>query len=157
MWFTLPWGCFTQGRAIESTLGGRCAGSVTLSFSSEVWFLLKPSGFLSSPQGLKRDRWWCGSFHPFRSKSLFCGNDPGSGIHRGSVGRRNLVVESGRVSPSSVGFARSLINASALAKPCRTVPTVNPLVSVRHPGPAWTPFWPSGIQMEGFQGGINVS
>lgn len=51
-----------------------------------------------------------------------------------------MVVGSGRVSLSSVGFACSLITASALVKPYRTVPTDNPLVSVRHPGPApWDP------------------
>lgn len=43
-----------------------------------------------------------------------------------------MVAESGRV-----GLACSLINASALAKPYRSVPTVSPPVSVRHPGPPW--------------------
>lgn len=57
-------------------------------------------------------------------------------ILRGSVGRRDLVVESGRVSLSSVGSACSLITASAFANPYSTVPTDNPVVSVSDPGPA---------------------
>lgn len=61
------------------------------------------------------------------------------------------------MSLSSVGFVYSLITASAFAKPYRAVSTDNPLVSVRHPGPAWPLFLPCGIQMEGVQGRINSS
>lgn len=43
---------------LTDALGGSCAGSVNLSVSSEVWFLLKASAPLSSSQGLKSDRRW---------------------------------------------------------------------------------------------------
>lgn len=71
----LALGLLLLREGLAGTLGGRRAGSVHLSIFSEVWFLLKASGPLSSSQGLKSDRRWNGvGFVPFiqEGKLVLC-------------------------------------------------------------------------------------